>query len=197
MTTTEILAFPDTLRAISIAGPFAYDIAVGVKRSEGRTWPTKFRGLVLLHVSQSKEYGDPQSPDMVSAIIGAAELYDCTPNLFYPGSFDHYMRYPILFDHYVAQVSGNRNYWRPKTPAHIEAFSQAWAQIPKSEVAIDRTGDIIRIASQKSGQVFEVIDNGLWQELSPRIRDGKIALAKAEFARLYHQRQDSQPNSID
>lgn len=189
MTTTEISAFPDTLRAISIAGPFAYEIVIGEKRSECRTWPTKFRGLVLLHVSQSKEYGDPQSPDMVSAIIGAAELYNCTPDLFRPGLFDHHMRYPILFKEYINNVSGNRNYWRPKTPEHYVAFSRAWAQIPKSEFCIERQGKIIRITSQKTDQAFEVLDQGVWEELAPRIRDGKIELAKAEYARFYRQRR--------
>ncbi|MBD2112542.1 MULTISPECIES: hypothetical protein [Cyanophyceae] len=197
MITTEISAFPDTLRAISIAGPFAYEIAIGEKRSECRTWPTKFRGLVLLHVSQSKEYGDPQSPDMVSAIIGAAELYNCTPDPFRPGYFDHHMRYPILFEEYIRNVSGNRNYWHPKTSDHELAFSRAWAQIPKSEFCIERQGNIIRIASQKTDQTFDVLAQGIWEEFAPRIQDSKILLTKAEFARLYHQRQDSQPNRTD
>lgn len=102
MTTMPVASFPNTLRAISIAGPFAYEIAVGEKLSECRTWPIKLRGLVLLHVSQSKEYGDPPSSDMISAIIGAAELYDCTPDPLRPGIFNHHMRYPILFKEYIA-----------------------------------------------------------------------------------------------
>jgi hypothetical protein len=189
MTTTQVASFPNMLRAISIAGPFAYEIAIGYKTSEYLSWPTKFRGLVLLHVSQSKEYGEPQSPDMVSSIIGAAELYDCTPDSYNSDYFAHHMRYPILFKDYVRNVSGNRNYWRPKTPAHELAFSQAWAQIPKSEFGIERQGNIIRIASQKTDQTFEVLDKGVWEEFAPRIRYGKIELAKAEYARLYRQRQ--------
>ncbi|WP_204138245.1 hypothetical protein [Halomicronema sp. CCY15110] len=90
--------FPETLRALSIAGPYAYEIAIGYKPSEGRSWKTSFRGLVLLHVSRSQEYGPSQSPDMVSAIIGATEMYDCQPNLTYAGYFDHFMRYPVLDD---------------------------------------------------------------------------------------------------
>ena len=189
MLTTEMIQFPDTLRAISIAGPFAYEIAIGEKRSECRSWPIKLRGMVLLHVSKSKEYGDPPSPDMVSAIIGAAELYNCTPDLFRPGLFDHHMRYPILFKEYIHNVSGNQNYWRPKTPEHHVAFSRAWAQIPKSEFCIERQGNIIRIASQKTDQTFDVLAQGILEEFAPRIQDSKILLTKAEFARLYHQRK--------
>lgn len=182
--------YPETLRAISIAGPYAYEIAaIGYKPSEDRTWPTKFRGMVLLHVSRSKEYGEPQSPDMTSAIIGAAELYDCTPNPVYAGFFDHQMRYPVLFKQYVPNVSGARNYWLPKTPEHQAAFSQAWAQIPKSKFYIERQGDRVQIASQKTDQRFEVLAETVWDELAPRVQNGKIELAKAEFARLYRQRQ--------
>ena len=61
--------FPDTLRALSIARPYAYLIAIGEKHSEGRTWKTNFRSIVLLHVSTTREYGEPQRKDMMSAII--------------------------------------------------------------------------------------------------------------------------------
>lgn len=121
--------FPDTLRALSIAGPYAYLIATGEKLSEGRSWKTNFRGLVLLHVSTGKEYGEPQSKEMISAIIGAAELYDCTPNEEYEGYYHHWMQNPVLFEKFIPGVSGTRNYWRPKTPAHIKAFNLAWEQI--------------------------------------------------------------------
>ncbi len=121
--------FPDTLRALSIAGPYAYEIAIGEKESEGRSWKTNFRGVVLLHVSTGREYGEPQSRDMISAIIGAAEVYDCTPNEDYEGYFAHWMQNPVLFRKYIPNVSGARNYWKPSTDAHIRAFNRAVAQI--------------------------------------------------------------------
>jgi hypothetical protein len=49
--------YPDTLRAISIAGPFAYLIAIGEKPAEYRSWKTSFRGPVLLHVSLGARVG--------------------------------------------------------------------------------------------------------------------------------------------
>lgn len=121
--------FPTGLRALSIAGPYAYLIATGQKDSEGRSWKTNFRGVVLLHVSAGKEYGEPQSKDMISAIIGAAELCDCTPNEEYEGYYHHWMQNPVLFKKFIPKVSGARNYWQPKTPAHIQAFNLAWEQI--------------------------------------------------------------------
>ncbi len=121
--------FPETLRALSIAGPYAYDIAIGEKPAEGRTWNTNFRGIVLLHVSTGKGFGEPQSKDMISAIIGAAELYDCTPNECHESYYDHWMQNPVLFKKFIPGVSGTRNYWKPKTPAHIKAFNLAWEQI--------------------------------------------------------------------
>ena len=121
--------FPDTLRALSIAGPYAYRIATGEKSSEGRRWKTNFRGLVLLHVSTGKEYGEPQSKDMVSAIIGAAQLYDCTPNEEYDGYYEHWMQTPVLFKKLISNVVGACNYWKPKTSLHTKAFNLAWQQI--------------------------------------------------------------------
>lgn len=121
--------FPDTLRALSIAGPYAYQIAIGEKSSEGRRWKTSFRGIVLLHVSTGKEYREPQSKDMVSAIIGAAELYDCTPNEEYDGYYDHCMDNPVLFKKFIPNVVGARNYWKPRSLAHNKAFNFAWEQI--------------------------------------------------------------------
>ena len=121
--------FPDTLRALSIAGPYAYLIATGEKGSEGRSWKTNFRGVVLLHVSTGRDYGEPQSKEMISAIIGAAEVYDCTPNEEYQGYYDHCMQNPVLFKKFIPNVSGARNYWQPKTSAHIKAFNLAWEEI--------------------------------------------------------------------
>ena len=66
---------------------------------------------------------------MTSAIIGAAELYDCTPNEEYQGCYDHCMQNPFLFKKFIPGVSGARNYWQPKTSAHIKAFNLAWERI--------------------------------------------------------------------
>ena len=72
------------IRALSIAGPFARLIAEGSKQIELRSWKTKFRGLVLLHSSTSRDY-DAYFSDLEMnidecpklAIIGAAILTDC------------------------------------------------------------------------------------------------------------------------
>ncbi len=188
--------FPDTLRALSIAGSFAYEIAIGEKQSEGRSWRTKYRGIVLLHVSTGRDYGEPQSKDIISSIIGAAELYDCTP---YPGTDDyyqHWMRNPVLFKKFIANVSGARNYWIPKTPEHIKAFNQAWEQLEiqapelvnTSQFKFQRQGRFIKISSLKTETAFEVADDGIWECFQSRVRDGEIALTKSEFADFYRMR---------
>lgn len=134
--------FPDTLRALSIAGPYAYLIATGEKYSEGRSWKTNFRGVVLLHVSTGREYGEPQSKDMISAIIGAAELYDCTPNEEYEGYYDHWMQNPVLFKSFIPGVAGARNYWKPRTSEHIKAFNLAWEQIQEQAPLLIETSPL-------------------------------------------------------
>lgn len=72
------------IRALSIAGPFAYLLATGWKTIELRSWKTNYRGLVLLHTSTTKEWDyafellDLTSEDCPKAAIqGAATLVDC------------------------------------------------------------------------------------------------------------------------
>ena len=188
--------FPTTLKALSIAGPFAYEIAIGNKPSEGRTWRTRHRGIVLLHVSTGRDFGEPQSRDIISCIIGAAELYDCT---LYPGEddyYEHWMRNPILFKQFIPNVLGTRNYWKPQTPEHIKAFNKAWEQlqiqapelVKTSNFRIHAQGKVIQISSLKTETNFEVANDPVWECFKPRVLDGEIALTKSEFADFYRKR---------
>jgi hypothetical protein len=76
------------MKAITIHNPFASAIAEGVKRFETRTWPTKYRGVRLIHASRKdtrKEY--PQAwnshdrycgaPPPLGAIVATALLVGC------------------------------------------------------------------------------------------------------------------------
>lgn len=73
------------MRALSIAGPFAYLIATGWKSIELRSWKTSYRGLVLLHCSGGTGFDwifdEPDAPSRQDcpkmAFIGAATLVDC------------------------------------------------------------------------------------------------------------------------
>jgi hypothetical protein len=169
-----------------------YLIAAGEKLSEGRSWSTSFRGLVLLHVSTGKDFGEPQSKEMVSAIIGAAEMYDCIPSENRDGHYHHLMKHPILFEKYVPNVSGARNYWSPKTPEHIKAFNQAWQQIrcsspvPFSKSITRMELSVFQTPGHRTD--FQVKDAGVWQTLAPRLQGEEIALTKLEYADLYRSR---------
>lgn len=93
------------MKAISIKQPWASLIAEGVKDIENRSWPTKFRGRVLIHASakgvckranyhkilkteQWESLGVVPSLNMISsnynydngAIIGSVEIVDCVIN---------------------------------------------------------------------------------------------------------------------
>jgi hypothetical protein len=143
------------------------------------------------------EISDEERAKMKSAIIGSAEVYDCTFDPTYE-CYAHWMRNPILFEDYVPNVKGNRNYWSAKTPEHIEAFSQAWKIVqstpepePVSLFNIAREDGLVRISSQKTKTTFQVKDDGLWDLLLPDIHDGSIELNKTEFTNLYKERIQS------
>jgi hypothetical protein len=75
----------DGMRALSIAGAFAYLIGEGSKTIELRNWGEKsYRGLVLLHCSGSRAYDYSFEEWEVSkeecpynSIVGVATLVDC------------------------------------------------------------------------------------------------------------------------
>jgi hypothetical protein len=73
----------DSIRALSIAGPFPWRIAAGKKPIELRSWGTSQRGIILLHASSGAgyehlfpEFGMSRKDCPKFAIIGAAKLVD-------------------------------------------------------------------------------------------------------------------------
>jgi hypothetical protein len=87
------------MKALSIRQPWAWLIVNGHKDVENRTWPTRFRGRVLIHANKNMtqaEFADaaqfiamisPIDPlplaDMANAdrggIVGVATITDCVP----------------------------------------------------------------------------------------------------------------------
>lgn len=91
------------MKTITIKNPWAYLICSGEKNIENRTWPTKYRGRVLVHASASPvpmkheadvftyaQWWQGLAPDQRilmqsntlpnSAIIGSVEIVDCVVN---------------------------------------------------------------------------------------------------------------------
>lgn len=77
------------MKIISIRQPFAQLIVTGAKDVENRTWPTTYRGPVLIHASlkpdaiTEREIGwrfgvrwPAEQP--LGAVVGVAEIVDCT-----------------------------------------------------------------------------------------------------------------------
>jgi len=92
----------DQMKAVSIRNPWGWLICAGIKPIENRTWPTNFRGRVLIHVGakpikminpnnvftyeQWKSLSTDQKVKLISgylpcsAIIGSVEIVDCVIN---------------------------------------------------------------------------------------------------------------------
>jgi hypothetical protein len=87
------------MKTLSVKQPWASLICSGIKDIENRTWPTKFRGRVLIHASQSKLspvnvlsleqkkivkdaglWASCALPEYLGAIIGSVEIVDCVQN---------------------------------------------------------------------------------------------------------------------
>ena len=76
------------MKALSIRQPWVEIILSGDKNVENRVWETKYRGAVLLHASKTvdredfdyyqKEYGLDYKTMPVGAILGIADIVDCT-----------------------------------------------------------------------------------------------------------------------
>ena len=95
------------MKALSICQPWAWAILHAGKNVENRTWPTWYRGQLLIHAGKSRRYYDAEDPDdwmeaygvklpswsdmPQGAIVGVATVVDCVAvglNLpyFLPGS---------------------------------------------------------------------------------------------------------------
>lgn len=80
------------MKALSIRQPYAWLIVSGHKDIENRTWPTSFRGQVLIHagvIYPQRDYADdadafarrfgayPVRAEMIGGIVGVATIVDC------------------------------------------------------------------------------------------------------------------------
>jgi hypothetical protein len=86
---TEIVE--TAIHCLSIRQPYAWLIVNGIKPVENRTWPTKFRGRVLIHAGLTypkrdhrqdlESWGDRGYPtdrdSMIGCIVGEAVIVDC------------------------------------------------------------------------------------------------------------------------
>jgi hypothetical protein len=83
------------MKALSIRQPWAWLIVNGYKDIENRTWPTRFRGRVLIHASKAKKrdeyekaraFAESIDPTLIvpdfdalarGGIVGVARITDC------------------------------------------------------------------------------------------------------------------------
>lgn len=77
------------MKVISIRQPWAALIVSGIKDIENRTWPTRYRGPVLVHASKQADKIDSDeiefcfgvrlpSDRLLGGIVGITEIVDCT-----------------------------------------------------------------------------------------------------------------------
>ena len=108
------------MKAISICGPWWWYILHGYKPVENRTWPSSYRGPLLIQVSQkilAEDRTEAQRmamragytglmPDMAELqamagrIAGQVTMVDCVrehPSPFFGGPFGHVYTNPLLF----------------------------------------------------------------------------------------------------
>lgn len=93
------------MRGLSLTQPWASLVAIGAKQWETRSWPTQFRGQIVIHASKSYpkdcrelEYEEPflsalkrglPSPHMLptGSVIGLATIENCLPTSQFKPAF--------------------------------------------------------------------------------------------------------------
>lgn len=65
------------LRAITLHQPWATLVALGVKTIETRSWPTKYRGRILIHAAKRT----PTPGDYGDWYVNQAEIYESPPHI--------------------------------------------------------------------------------------------------------------------
>lgn len=126
------------MKTLSIKNPWGYLIAKGIKDVENRSWPTKYRGEILIHVSQkwdsrawfinsllTSEQWQSLNDDCrrqimeqtftTSAIIGSVEIVDCIQNSksiwAESGQWHWVLKNPKLFERPILNVKGKLGLW--------------------------------------------------------------------------------------
>jgi hypothetical protein len=133
---------PSTLRAISIINPYGWEICMGFKPYEFRSWESSFRGLCLIHVSASKEFEDEFEDYLEHGEIAKEEIkqmrksiigFAIVTNILWieeSQTWAHKMENPAIFDEFIP-CPGALNYWSPykNKPEQSVAFHKAWDMI--------------------------------------------------------------------
>ena len=70
------------MKALTICQPYAELIACGEKPIENRSWPTQYRGSLLIHAGKSREWMDEGDEDAYpgmafGAFVAVAQLVAC------------------------------------------------------------------------------------------------------------------------
>ena len=124
------------MKVLTVKQPWAYLICSGIKDIEDRTWPTKFRGRVLIHASakpanepymilndeqhkaieeSGKEVDFLQSYTNGSQIIGSVEIVDCVRShssiWAEKDVYNWVLANPILFEKPIINIKGKLGLW--------------------------------------------------------------------------------------
>jgi len=133
----------EATKAISIKQPWAWLICAGHKDIENRTWPTRQRGVVLIH---SPKTADMEAREVLremidlglipkirfpllynfSGIVGAAEIVDCVAEHHSPwffGPFGFVLKNQTLFTETI-DCSGALGFWTPSPQVVAKAKEQ-------------------------------------------------------------------------
>jgi hypothetical protein len=105
------------MKTFSIKNPWAYLICSGEKDIENRSWPTSYRGKILVHVPAKI---DTVGPPMIflppaQSIIGYVEIAGCVRDSrskwAEPGLWHWVLKNPFLFDSPILNVKGALSFW--------------------------------------------------------------------------------------
>lgn len=110
------------MKTISIQQPWAQLICEGVKDIENRTWPTKFRGRVLIHVGVKIDENAIDSIGRINGEIARKTWFDVNDKKFSLGAI-------IGSVEIVGCVFNNSSTWAEKTQGVIDLYTKEF--IPK------------------------------------------------------------------
>lgn len=87
------------IKALSIRQPWCHHILNDGKDVENRSWPTRYRGRVLLHAGKMTEYLPAALADVPrGGIVGMAEITDCVTAMdskWFFGKYGFVLKNPV------------------------------------------------------------------------------------------------------
>ena len=188
------------MKALSIRQPWAWLIVNGFKDVENRGWKTSHRGPLLIHASQSMDWGAfgslpkdvalkiPAAKDLPrGGIVGSVDLFACVvqgqyESEWFTGDYGFVLKDPVPYD--LIPMKGQLGIFSVEL-AHMRLMKLISVKIEQPKC---QHKDWVRLNTKKYGDIYLCLDCRQVQSGKPHDLSPDEIEALVEFAKLMREK---------